>query len=468
MPYSTQRDRTPDQLEVLHSPWPAPPLNLFLTSGFQPGVFDLTWEDPAELAANGRFGLFGVNVYRSFDSEYGPFERITSLPIGATFWRDQTDNELIVDEDVSERFLLRGLDASGQDAPRYVFQTIHRPIVKAGSQGVLADYPGDVRVFVDGVEARVSRVYGQSGEIEIDPLKYQDVSTQSLVPAVIPGPDSVVTCTYRRQRSLLKTDLSQRVFYRVTTVGLPMDVNPAVAQPQDLVETPLESAASTHVFEVEKLDYIWREATRRNRWILEQGGERVKVLLRKNVGLPCPCTPDWWHKQPQSDCLICFGTGIVSGYEGPYEIIIAPEDAERRISQKDMGRTVEQTYEVWTSPSPKLSHRDFIVKVNGERYSLGAVRNPSARGTYLQQHFTIGHFDEKDIRYKVPINSPVKFPGVEFAPSGPEHEAEDEITNKPNIPDERQLRGRTPVWENIEYVIPFIFLPLAEALSRLV
>lgn len=453
MPYATNRDRQISELEITKAPWPLPPLNVFLTSGFEPGVFDLTWDDPSILGPNGRFCLLGVNVYRSFDSEFGPFHLVTELLLGSTFWRDRTDNELVVDEDVSNQFVLRGESgsAAGQDTPRWVFKTLHFPIVKEASQAVNADNSDDVRVFIDGVEAKVLRVHGFTGEVEIDPFIYANIATQKLDPSLVPGPDSRVTCTYRYNRSLLKTDLVQRVFYRLTTVGVPKDKDLSVVQPQDFVETPLERATACHSYEVEKLDFMWREAVRRNRWILEQGGERVKLFLKKHVGLPCPCIPDDYHKQSLSDCTICFGTRVIGGYEGPYEAIVAPDDAEKRITQKDIGRTVEHSYEVWTGPAPILSHRDFLVKLNGDRYSVGAVRFPSNRGMVLQQHFNIGHIDEKDIRYKVPVTNPTRFAAVQFAPSGPEQEADSSITNKPNIPEERQLRGRTKVWENIEY-----------------
>jgi hypothetical protein len=69
----------------------------------------------------------------------------------------------------------------------------------------------------------------------------------------------------------------------------------------------------------------------------------------------------------------------------------------------------------------------------------------------LQQHFTIGHIDEKDVRYRVPMDMPRQYSYVEFKPSGPELEASTAITDKPGVPEEEQLRGRTPVWENIEY-----------------
>ncbi len=446
MAYATNRDRNISNLEIPRAPWPAPPLNLFLTSGYTPGVFDLVWDDASQLARNADFVLFGVNVYRSFDSEYGPYHRITDLPVGATFWRDRTDIELIPEEDVSEQFIVNGSAGVGHDLQRYVFKTLYTPIVKSGSQGTTADTPDDVTVFIDGVLATVKTVRGFAGEVEIDGTVSADVSTQKAVLPVYPRQGSKVTCSYRRMRSLLRTDLAQRIFYRVTTVGY--KANDPTAE---LVETPLEMAVSTSSSEIEKLDYIWREAIRRNRWILEQGGERVKVFLRKNAGLPCSCVEDEYHKQPINDCLRCYGTGFVGGYEGPFDILVAPDDAERRIAQKDIGRTVEHTYEAWTGPAPLLSQRDFLVKINGERYSVGAVRMPTNRGMILQQHFNIGHLDEKDIRYRVPMDNPFRATALTFSPEGPEQEAEAQPTDKLNVDTEGELRGRSLAWENTQY-----------------
>lgn len=465
MSYATNRDWSTTELEYTKTPWPLPPLNVFLTSGYTPGVFNLTWDDPSILALNSRYKILGVNIYRSFDSEYGPYERISELLVCSTFWRDQTNNELIVEEDVSNQFILREeCSASGSDAPRWVFKTLYSPIVKEASQAVVADVADDIQVFIDGVRVRPLAVRGFSGEIEINPFIYADVARQKLDPSLVPGPNSRVTCTYRRNRVLLKTDLAQRVFYRFTTVGVPLNCNMALVQCEQLVETPLAQATATNSMEIEKLDWIWREGVRRNRFILEQGGERVKIFLRKNVGIPCTCIQDEFHQQPINDCLKCFGTGILGGYEGPYDALIAPDDAERRILQKDLGRTVEHTYEVWTGPAPILCQRDFLVKINGERYSVGPVRFPSNRGMVLQQHFNIGVLDEKDIRYRVPVGNPIRYAAIQFAPSGPELEADASITSKPGIPDERELKGRSKAWENVTYGILLLLVPIRELL----
>ena len=459
MPYATQRDRFTPTLELEKTPWPVAPLDLFMLGGMNSGVFDLRWGDPSTLALNSQFNIVGVNIYRSFDSEYGPFERITSLPVGSTFWRDQTDNVLVLDEDVSANFILRGTshDAAELYSPRYVFRTMRQPIVRPGSQAVTSNLPEDVVVTVDGVLARVLSVIGHSGEVELDASAYPIVATQQREVPVLPGPNSVVRCSYRYNRSLVRTDLAQRVFYRVTTVGLPASANWTSTGPEALLETPLERAAATSSYELEKLDWIWREAVRRNRWILTQGGERVKLFIRKANGFLCPCIQNPQYKQPLNDCKVCFGVGYIGGYDGPYDVIVAPDDAEKRIRQQTTGRNFEHTYEVWTGPTPLLSQRDFLVKINGDRYSVGAVRNPSNRGMMLQQHFSIGVIDEKDIRHSVPLDNPsrlsVNHLGV-VLPDDPvlgTSSLAAEITNKSNIPDERELRGRTVAWENIVY-----------------
>ena len=450
MSYATQRDRTPPQLELRGADWPAAPLNFFMTSGYKPGVWDLRWDDPSQLVHNSRFAIVGVNVYRAFDSEYGPYHRVTQVPLGATFWRDSTLNELVVDEDVTDKFTLFGVPSVGQSGHRYVFQTL-APIVKSASQNVFADSPYEVFVYVDGRRAQVLRIFGRTGEVEIDPKHYPDVATQRLIAPVVPTEKSKVTCTYRRNRAFIRTDLDQRTFYRLTTVAAPVDPEcPCNYGP--VIETPLEYASFSSSMEIEKLDWIWREAVRRNRWILDQGGERVHVFLKKCVGPICPCTPPTdHHRQPVSDCRICFGVGVIGGFEGPFAILIAPDDAEKKISQREMGRTVEHVYEVWTGPSPLLAQRDFIAKVNGERMSIGPVRMPSNRGMVLQQHFNIASMDEKDIRTQVPMEDIYGKSMMVLHKIGPERPDSEEITEKPNIPDERELRGHTATWENIVY-----------------
>lgn len=450
MAYASQRDRDPHDLELENPAFPVAPLNLLLTSGYKPGVYDLCWDDPASLAANAKFVVLGVNVYRSFDSEQGPFYRLTDWPLGARFHRDQTDNVVVFDETVeASQWVLRG-ECTGSEmyAPRFVFRTVYRPIVAAGSQAVVERNPYEVKVTIDGVPARVKRLSGETGEVELETRQFPDVATQTLDPSPIPGESSVVKVTYRFSRSLVRTDLGTRVFYRVTTVGIPVRADLDVPQPETIVETPLARAVATSSRELEKVDWIWREAVRRNQWILQEGGERVLAYLQKTVGEACLCIQNHTHKQPINDCELCYGVGITRGYEGPYPIVVAPDDAERRVNHTARGLNIEHVMDVWTGPAPLLSQRDFIVRINGERFSVGAVRMPTNRGMVLQQHFNLGWIDEKDIRFRVPIDN---IRGVTAEQLSPPALSPVVVTSKVNIPDERELRGRTKTWENLVY-----------------
>ena len=146
---------------------------------------------------------------------------------------------------------------------------------------------------------------------------------------------------------------------------------------------------------------------------------------------------------------------------------MCPDDGEVNIVQTERGRNKEHTYECWIGPTPSVSQKDFIVKQDGDRYSIGAVRRPSNRGNLLNQFFTIGYLDEADIRYRVPVLgiSENTFPETRYMdewdyeehddrdiyPVGADNQSQPQTTEKENIPDEREKRGRTPVWENQNY-----------------
>ena len=82
----------------------------------------------------------------------------------------------------------------------------------------------------------------------------------------------------------------------------------------------------------------------------------------------------------------------------------------------------------------------------------------------------VEYIDEQDIRYSVPLPDPASldwpqcrinpptlqggawraFSQFGTFPEGPENTIP-MTTDKENIPDEREIRGRTSVWENITY-----------------
>ena len=232
----------------------------------------------------------------------------------------------------------------------------------------------------------------------------------------------------------------QRIFYRLTTVA-------SDRRTGDVLETPLESAGTADNRRTEKLDWVWTEAVRRNRFMLTQAGERVKLFVRKAVGPRCGCYSDS-NRQPASDCRVCFGTSIIGGYEGPFDILVAPEDGERASRQSNRGRTIENTYDSWTGPSPLLSQRDFIVKANGDRYVIGPITGPRFRDILLQQMFQLSRIDDADIRGIVPVvdTTTLVYPQTRYFVPG-HGRATPMITNS-QVPADRQIRGLSPAAEN--------------------
>lgn len=424
--------------------------------------------------SNTRWDIVGVNVYRSDNGERGPYIRLNRFPIGSLVYRDMVDNILVEQEVIHwDQWQSRGDAANSR---RWTFSTFYKPVVKpnlapqpttAASrlQVIHANAPTDVQVQVDGVPVEVDSVFGPLGQVTLVNTPDWDIAREQIVPPGIPTETSTVTVTYYYNRNafLSGLDRNNQTFYRVTTVAL----DPST--PSGYIETPLSYSPPVTVAQVETFDYIWREAVRRNLWILEQGGERVKLFKKKVSGIPCPCMVDEMlpelNKQPSNRCLVCYGAGFVGGYDGPIDVILAPDEADRRVSQTPNGRHLEHSYETWLGPSPAVTQRDFVVKQTGERYSIGPVRRPSHRGLPLQQHFTVAYLDEQDIRYQVPVTGIENLlwpetrttdPNTPCNPAPPhpvgfDYQATPMETNNPEIPAERQIRGRTPVWANITY-----------------
>lgn len=448
---------------------PVAPLNPQVVHAYFKGVLDLRWDPPAIIAKNTPFDVVGVNIYRSDTSERGPYMRLNAEPVGGTFYRDFTDNALVQDEVVEweTAWTARGEQANSRN---WVFHTINRPVVKQKPGLVYANSVFDVMVKINGVDVPVHSVFGPTGEITLSNVRGFDFVRQAWLEPILPTEQSEVVVTYRWNRNFVRTNLDGKVWYRITTVARDE------ASESGYRETPLEFAEPVTFRSVEPLNYIWREAMRRNNWILEQGGERIKFFIRKTTGCRCFCGRDPRvienSQQALGTCLVCFGTGYIGGYEGPYDGIVAPDDADRAVRQEQQGRNTDHLQDVWTGPSPLLTQRDFIVKQTGERYSIGPVRRPSERGNIMQQHFQMRYRNETDVIYMVSMYDTTELcwpetrgrpavtqgnawmeegPPTGMWPVGAEYQQTPMQTEKDNIPNEREQRGRTPTWANIVY-----------------
>jgi hypothetical protein len=441
-------------------PWPAEkspgglpkaPINVFIISPYINGKLDIRWDNPALLPENGQFSLLGVNIYRSFESESGPYTLINTSPVGAGVYRDQTTVARVEDEVVTN--LNPGTNPQGE----WRFRTKFNPCVEKHvldglgtvTEGRLAT-SRDIVVKVDNgdgkglLEVPIYDIKALTGEIILISQKILDPAIDRFIEPRLPiNKPGSVTVSYYINTNRIRVNLHNRIFYKLTTVGLDANGNQ--------LESDIQYSKATSIYEQEKTDWVWKESIRRNRWILEQGGERVKVFIRKWNGIICD-TFDDVHQSSLNDCPICYGTNFVGGYEGPFDIIIAPPDTAKNVELTEIGLRVNYTFDTWTGPSPLLSKRDIIVRPSGERLTVGAVNYVGSRGAIYQQMFTAQQLDSSDIIYKVPVWGAKDAPAQPFdtrsdrtAPADPTIPA-NKATPDRNYPRDE---GRTVTFEDI-------------------
>lgn len=402
---------------------PQGPKNLVVYTPFLRDVLDLQWDDASLLSHNmSNFSLVGYNVYRS-QTESGTYTKINDELVVSTSYRDIFKPVLITEEDVSSNFIRRG-NGPGEE---WFFCVSRSPIVDPAT-GDYTRNPLHVVVEIDNEIVPVRRVVGSAGEIYLHHEPYVDFECGNRPKnPTLPTNDSVIKATYYTRPDVSSPRLGRRLFYKVTAVD------------DEGNETPLSQMAPSTYQNTETLGYIWTEAVRRNKWILEQGGEEVFVFIRKTMGDRCTSCFDnpevqETHRQPRNNCESCFGTGFVGGYIGPIPILIAPRQDEQNIELGPQGLHLNFVWSTWTTNWPLLRQRDFIRTRSGELLALGPVTPIQHRGLTLQQHFSVSHVDSTDIRYRVPIDGYVPL-----------------ITDKTTIDDAIEIRGRSLVFENHHY-----------------
>lgn len=405
----TQKDRKTQNRERQNPTHPLPPANLEVLFAFDQGLnaFDLRWDDPTVLGGNKNWDIIGVNVYRSNNSELGPYFRLNDEPLGAPFYRDATLHEEVVDEDVTNSFLAEGKDDEGG---KWIFRVSNYPIVKPDSENFPANHPTQVIVKIDGQVVPAEAINGATGEVQLRADPVYDTARNKLVSPILPNPESTVTCTYHYNLNVVTNMLDRKVFYRVTTVGYRhwdgVDENGDPIE-EELLETPLAWTEAKTIQHMENMDYIWREGIRRNAWILDQGGERVWAFIRKWTGELCDC---WDHDylHPRSDCHVCFPPGTLvrtaTGYRPIEEIEVGDQVLSSDGSFQKVTATMENDYEgplhsIFSSVSttPILATPSHPFKILRGDHTIKKGCSPKYCNSYLESGDGI-HARSYDVR----------------------------------------------------------------------
>ena len=402
---------------------------LIILSGAVPGIRDLSWEhDPNP-------DVVGYMPFRSEDrgSDWRP---LTGFPVPGTRYRDVTSLEDVIYDVTESDWVSRG------DGGYWILRVPHRPIYATILQGraILASQPEHVQVWIDDKPVHPPRIDALKGDIWL-PNAYgltRDMDwRERLFPTA--GPGSVVRVSYRRLTNYVDVAPDSRSFYAVVPV----------LSNGSLMHTPgAPGTEVVNIMEVDKMDFMQAEMVRRNAWLLEQAGEPVHLLMRRTKGKACSCLTGG---QARTGCTVCYETGIIGGYYGPYDVLFLDPDSEAVREADEGGVKVTRSSRSFMSPSPVIQSGDLLIRRNGERLVIGPVVYKSPRGVLVQQDYTVERLNTGDTRYRVPLRPPLSpkafHPAFEQSPGA----MGDPVTNPADDP--------TKLWENpqvpVGRTIPF-------------
>jgi hypothetical protein len=431
---------------------PYAPKSVNVTSPYLVGSIDVRWDNPAIYTENNGLQVLGVNVYRAYDAPSAAYVKINVNPVSILFCRDQTSKVTVDREDA-----LPLLNAGQNPEGRWYFHTQHKQLTTLQSNATNTVTIDDILLEIDAGDGKgfqivpAWKVDSIEGIVYLNTNRTYDPNLNIYKPPVLPNVlTGGIRVSYLYLNGLIATDINRKIYYKVTTIAFDKDKN-------ENIETPLSEIAAISLYDMEKIDYIWAEGIRRNRYLLQQAGERVKVFLRKWNGIRCPNYNITYGTCKgvglAGGCQICYGGGYVGGYEGPFDIIIAPPETEKMVNLLDAGLHIQYDWTTWTGPEPLLNDRDVVVRQNNDRFFISKVNYQGSRGAIYQQHFNIDQVDQKDPIYSLPIDGGI----VGSIPLGwnafrePQpSQASPQLPEKPEIEPGRLPIGRTVTFENIQ------------------
>jgi hypothetical protein len=360
---------------------------LILTSSVN-GSRDLWWPiDPQATR--------GYNVFRATDAPFN-WQKITPTPIPGQFFRDETKLERVKYVVPTDAWIDSG--QFGMRAFRLP-ETPYSSTVKG--RPVVATNPDDIQLEITNTSGEVlpARAALVSG---IDQTVFMQAGYSlptggavSAFPAVDFESLATVTVYYKRIKNFVDiiTNMN-RTYYTVVPVDDHGEQHAPGAYGTDVVDN----------MQVDRLDYMQQEMVRRNQWLFEQVGEPSHLFFRRTSGEKCGCSSEF--TAGRTACPVCFETGIVDGYYGPYDMLFIDPDMAAVRTIDEGGKKVERKSKTYLGRTPIVQDGDLIFRKNGERLVISGVTYKMPRGVLLQQDFDVELLNPKDTRYLIPVLEP--------------------------------------------------------------
>lgn len=428
--------------------------SLLIFNSSNVGSRDLWWVDSPQATK-------GYNVYRSNDAPnptqpgQTQWVKLNGTPWTGHFYRDQTSLAAVTYDVQPKDFVeLQQLGKVGIRLPEIPYSEI------VAGRPMVAISPDDVTVVIDGKDYRPAEVQGmdQTVWLRMDNTVAPggpDAAVALVNNGIVWKADYTGTHTFQVKFKRLTNYVDiyttlVRAYYTIVPIGPNGECHKPGAEHTQVVNTQ----------EIENLTWEWAEAVRRNQWVFEMDGEPAYLMLRKSRGEICGCRgSETGTQQPRSGCPVCFETGWIGGYYGPFDIVFVPPDSAITRELNEGGVKATRTSKSYLTRTPIVQSGDLVIRRNGERLVIGNVNTKSSRGIILQQEFDVELRPAKDTIYLIPVNQelPTVFnPVVQNNPVNGTGNGEPVVDPRTTTPDKQWENpntdiGRTPRWGAIQH-----------------
>ena len=167
------------------------------------------------------------------------------------------------------------------------------------------------------------------------------------------------------------------------------------------------------------LEWYFLSIREKDKWILNQSGERVLLYKKRYEGQRCPLFDIDRHTNAQHEDTICYGTGWIAldanlsgpqaggpyyGYFQPIEIVVSLiSSAPNQLALTDYGQQkVYAPMQNWTIWEPLLTPGDLVVRRNNERFFITEVFPHRWKHYVLHQSFNMSEIERGSVVYQLP------------------------------------------------------------------
>lgn len=161
--------------------------------------------------------------------------------------------------------------------------------------------------------------------------------------------------------------------------------------------------------EIPEPDLIALEVIRRENLLFKKfAGRKCIIYPRKTFGARCGCYSPVAGRQVISNCLTCWGTGILGGYLSPF-ISYIQIDPSVKTEQPTMNITYNPAQATARLISfPPVNPKDVIIETENRRWHIISVSPTEKFRSPLRQELSIKEILKSDPAYKLPVLSDIK------------------------------------------------------------